>query len=185
VKKPQETFVLTHNPRNHMFKTAKQFFSDSPTIRYVNWIRHLTKYSSHMSFLAGGNHQTWQKSSTKPNSRQRLKKPYVSKCEDPRFSTCPFIHIGQSIAFKKGMKYNVNSNMTCKLKNLLYWTTYPACGENYIGQTGTEFVCTSNKSETPHYETHHVVDILIYVVTAISVFFFFFNKRGKWTIMQS
>ena len=116
-----------------MFKTAKQFFpilqqSETliDTIQLTD-ILHSRRQPPNLKKIL-----------TKAKFMSNTEKPKVSKCEDPRCGTCPFIQTGQSITFKNGMKFNVNSNMTCKSKNLLYCMTCPTCGENYIGQTGTK-----------------------------------------------
>ena len=127
-------FVLTHNPRNHnMFKTAKQFF---PILQQSETL--IDKIQLTDILHSRRQPPNLKKILTKAKFTSNTEKPKVSKCEDPRCGTCPFIQTGQSITFKNGMKFNVNSNMTCKSKNLLYCMTCPTCGENYIGQTGTK-----------------------------------------------
>jgi hypothetical protein len=90
-------------------------------------------------FTADVNHLTWKKKIlTKAKFTSSIEKPKVSKCEDPRCGTCPFMQTSQSITFRSGMKFHVNSNMTCKSENLPYCMTCPTCGENYIGRTGNK-----------------------------------------------
>jgi hypothetical protein len=66
------------------------------------------------------------------------KKITVSTCGDSRCGTCPFLKTGSCITFKCGKSFSVNDNMSCKSKNLLYCITCNVCGNEYIGQAGTQ-----------------------------------------------
>ena len=62
----------------------------------------------------------------------------VSKCGDSRCGTCPYLKTGSFYSLKCGKTFNVNENMSCKSKNLPYCIIRDNCGEEYIGQTGTQ-----------------------------------------------
>jgi hypothetical protein len=88
-----------------MFKTAKQFFpilQQSETlidIIQLPDILHSTRQPPNLKKIL-----------TKAKFTSNTEKPQVSKCEDPRCGTCPFIQTGQSITFKK------RNEILCKFK---------------------------------------------------------------------
>lgn len=59
----------------------------------------------------------------------------VTKCQDPRCGTCPYIKTGQKFNFS-GKEFTINNNMSCQTRNLIYVITCSGCGELYIGETG-------------------------------------------------
>lgn len=59
----------------------------------------------------------------------------VTKCQDPRCGTCPYIKSGQKFNFS-GKEFTINNNMSCQTRNLIYVITCSGCGELYIGETG-------------------------------------------------
>lgn len=61
---------------------------------------------------------------------------HVTKCQDPRCGTCPYIRQGQSFNFN-GKQFTVNNNMSCQTRNVIYVITCSGCGELYIGETGS------------------------------------------------
>lgn len=106
---------LTNNARNHnMLKSAKQFFpilqqsENLQELIQLNDILHSRRQLPNLKNIL-----------TKAKFGKTHDKPTVSKCEDPRCGTCPFLQTGPSIFFKNGMHFNVNSIMNCKSKHLL------------------------------------------------------------------
>lgn len=62
----------------------------------------------------------------------------ITKCGRSNCGTCPFLIEGSSYEFKNGFMFNIKSPMNCASNNLLYVIRCLGCGEDYIGQTGTE-----------------------------------------------
>lgn len=126
-----------------MLKLAKQFFpilqqsENLQELIQLNDILHSRRQLPNLKNIL-----------TKAKFGKTHDKPTVSKCEDPRCGTCPFLQTGPSIFFKNGMHFNVNSTMNCKSKHLIYCMTYPTCGDNYIGQTGTKLAKSLESAST-------------------------------------
>jgi hypothetical protein len=59
----------------------------------------------------------------------------VTKCGDPRCSTCSYIKEENRIQLKSGMEIRAKLPMNCKSQNLIYCAICPTFKEFYIGQT--------------------------------------------------
>ena len=58
----------------------------------------------------------------------------VTKCKEPRCGLCKYLKDGSSFNFK-GKQFNVNSDMTCTVKNVIYVIECRECRKYYIGET--------------------------------------------------
>ena len=58
----------------------------------------------------------------------------VTKCKEPRWGLCKYIKEGSTFSFK-GESFNVNSDMTCTVNNVIYATACRGCRDYYIGET--------------------------------------------------
>lgn len=59
----------------------------------------------------------------------------VSKCGDPRCGTCQHIIESDIINYGDQKTFNIQTSMTCRSANLLYYLTCATCSAAYIGQT--------------------------------------------------
>ena len=127
-------FVTTYNPKHvNIFQEAKKNFG---IIQRNSKLQETILKSD----LIHSQRQppNLKKLLTKAKFTTTPEKYTVSKCGDPRCGTCPFLKTGPSITFKCGKYFTVNDSMSCKSKNLLYCITCNSCGDEYIGQTGTQ-----------------------------------------------
>ena len=60
--------------------------------------------------------------------------PKVTKCKVPRCGLCKYIREECSYNFN-GKIFNVNSDMTCTVKNVIYVIECRGCNKYYIGET--------------------------------------------------
>ena len=131
-------FVITHNPRNYdIVPVAK---ANLPILRQDAKMRDLITP------------ETILKSKRQPRNLKRLLtkarfdepetaiKFSVSKCQDSRCGTCPYIHVGETMEIPSGQSLFANADMTCKSENLVYCIKCSGCGEVYIGQTGNSLL---------------------------------------------
>ena len=125
-------FVVTHNPRNcNIVSVAK---ANLPILSQDTKLRKLI------------NSETFLSSKRQPQNLKRLltrarfddmdKQFTVSKCNDSRCATCPYIYVGEGMEIPNGQKLFANANMTCKSRNLIYCIKCNGCQQIYIGQTG-------------------------------------------------
>ena len=131
-------FVTTHNTRNP---------NVTPFVRQLN---ELLKTDEKMEKVLK-NH-IFINSKRQPKNLKRLlcrsnfreksdKKTFtVTKCNDRRCGTCPYLQEGNSYNFTT-KEFTVNSNMTCSTKSVIYVITCAGCGKYYIGETGTALRC--------------------------------------------
>ena len=137
-KKDHDSFLIpfttTYNPKHrNIFQEAKKNFN------IIERDLELQKTIPKSDLLHSRRQPpNLKKLLTKAEFKSTSEKYTVSTCGDPRCGTCPFLKTGPSINFKCGKSFTVNDNMSCKSKNLLYCITCNTCGEEYIGQTGTQ-----------------------------------------------
>ena len=81
----------------------------------------------------------------------------VTKCNEPRCGTCNLIITGQSITFKNGKTWKVNSDMNCLSINIIYAIICPKCETFYIGQTeNLRNRVTVHKEQIKHEKYRHL-----------------------------
>ena len=127
-------FVTTYNPKHvNIFQEAMKNFN---IIERDQELQQLI----HRSDLLQSQRQppNLKKLLTKAKFNSKPEKYAVTKCGDSRCGTCPYLKTGSSFSFKCGKTFYVNENMSCKSKNLLYCIICNNCGDEYIGQTGTQ-----------------------------------------------
>ena len=67
-------------------------------------------------------------------SNKNATKFTVTKCKEPRCGHCKYLKEGSSFNFKS-KQFNVHSDMTCTVKNVIYVIECPECRKYYVGET--------------------------------------------------
>ena len=65
------------------------------------------------------------------NSKEHFE---VTKCNEPRCGLCKHLKVGSTYKFKDQI-FNLTSNMTCMVKNVIYVIECQGCRKYYIGET--------------------------------------------------
>ena len=58
----------------------------------------------------------------------------MTKCKEPRYGLCKYLKEGSSFNFK-GKQFNINADMTCTVKNVIYVIECQGYRKYYIGET--------------------------------------------------
>lgn len=123
--------VTTHNPRNTNI---------APIVHHLNDVlktdETMAKIFEKQKFINSKRQpKNLRRILTKSNFKEKSEFE-VTKCQDSRCGTCPYIKQGHHFNFG-GKQFIVNNNMSCQTRNLLYVITCSGCGELYIGETGS------------------------------------------------
>ena len=127
----QTPYVTTFNPHNP--EIYPEIFKNKSLLSRDNRLKSIFK---NISFL---------KSKRQPPSLKKLltkakftnkqeHTPKVTKCKEPRCGLCKYIREECSYNFN-GKIFNVNSDMTCTVKNVIYVIECRGCNKYYIGET--------------------------------------------------
>lgn len=126
-------YVSTHNPRN------PEVFSIIQNNKPILEADHSLKTILENSEIIKSKRQSPSLKSILTRAKftdAKKETPTVSKCNNARCGTCPYLTVGSKFVFKDGTEFIVKSSISCTSSNLIYAITCSGCGENYIGQTG-------------------------------------------------
>ena len=76
-----------------------------------------------------------------PPQRPKRKLNGMKKCN--KCPDCPYVRIGQVVkASQSNYSFEINTEVNCQTKNLIYTLEYKKCNEQYIGETNaTRDIC--------------------------------------------
>ena len=124
-------FVSTHNPNN--MEVFSKLHNNLDIIRQDKRLGQLLKKTKIIK--SKRQPQNLKKILTSARFTTTTKIPTVSKCNDKRCGTCPYLKEGSMFTFENGQQFHVKSNLSCKSKNVVYVISCDNCNLTYIGQT--------------------------------------------------
>jgi hypothetical protein len=142
IKNKNETinYVTTYNPSNNdAYPIIKDIFSllktneDTKEIFAKKNIRKCTRQPNNLKKII-----------TKAEFKETMKPPTVSKCNRPKCKTCINIIVGETFTFENGNKIQINDEMTCTSRNLIYVLSCSNCNKNYVGETSDKLSMRMN-----------------------------------------